>query len=429
MNVLIKSARIIDTNSKHHNTIRDVLIKNGKIDKIAKNILSCKESIANGTKIEYSAENLHLSPGWFDLHANFGEPGYEQKETLETGSNAALKGGFTGIMIMPNTKPAIDNKSMIKFIQNSTRGNIIDIFPASNLTINGEGNEIVEMHDIFNAGCLAFTDDKNSINSNEVLKIAMLYSKDCNAFIMNYPNDKSIGNDGCMNEGITSTKLGLKGIPSIAEEIMIDRDLNLLEYTNSKLHLSYLSTEKSAKKVKEAKAKGLNITADVALHNLFLTDDSINNFDTRYKVLPVLRTKDDNEGLINALIDGTIDIISTDHTPQDVENKKIEFDNAANGIIGLETAFGLLGKHILPKIKIDIIIEKIAINPRKILRLPEVKIQERETANITLFNPDLEWEFTLNDIKSKSVNTPFIGEVLKGKALAVYNNGQFQVCE
>ena len=429
MNVLIKSARIIDSNSKHHNTICDVFVKNGKIDKIAKNIKSCQESIANGTEIEYSAENLHLSPGWFDLHANFGEPGYEQKETLESGSNAALKGGFTGVMLMPNTKPAIDNKSMIKFIQNSTKGNIIDILPAANLTKNGEGNDIVEMQDMCNAGCLAFTDDKNSISRNEVLKIAMLYSKDCNALIMNYPNDNSIANDGYMHEGVTSTKLGLKGIPSLAEEMMIDRDLNLLEYTNSRFHLSYISTEKSAKKVKEAKAKGLKITADIALHNLFLTDEAINNFDTRYKVMPALRTKDDNTALINALIDGTIDVISTDHTPQDEENKKIEFDNAANGIIGLETAFGLLGKHILPIIKIDIIIEKIAINPRKILNLPKLKIQEGETANITLFNPDLEWEFKVTDIKSKSVNTPFIGEVLKGKALAVYNNGQFQKCE
>jgi len=429
MNVLIKSARIIDSNSKHHNTICDVFVKNGKIDKIAKNIKSCPESIANGTEIEYSAENLHLSPGWFDLHANFGEPGYEQKETLESGSNAALKGGFTGVMLMPNTKPAIDNKSMIKFIQNSTKGNIIDIFPAANLTKNGEGNDIVEMHDMCKAGCLAFTDDKHSIKRNEVLKIAMLYSKDCNALIMNYPNENSIANDGYMHEGNVSTRLGLKGIPTLAEEMMVDRDISICEYTNSRFHLSYLSTKKSAEKVKKAKAKGLNITADVALNNLFLTDEAVNNFDTRYKVMPPLRTAKDNKALIKALKDGTIDVISTDHTPQDEENKKIEFDNAANGIIGLETAFGLLGKHILPKIKLDIIIEKIAINPRKTLNLPKLKIQEGETANITLFNPDLEWEFKVTDIKSKSVNTPFIGELLKGKALAVYNNGQFQKCE
>jgi dihydroorotase len=428
MNVLIKSARIIDPNSKHHNTICDILIKDGKLDEIRKEIKSRPEAIANGTEMEYNAENLHLSPGWFDLHANFGEPGFEQKETLESGSNAALKGGFTGVMVMPNTSPSIDNKSMVKYIKNATKGNIVDILPAGNMTKNGEGNDIVEMHDMKNAGCMAFTDDKNSITRNEVLKIAMLYSKDCDTLIMNYPNDNSIANNGYMHEGITSTKLGLKGIPSLAEEMMVDRDINLLDYTKSRFHLSYISTTKSAEKLKQAKAKGLNITADVALHNLFLTAASVNNFDTRFKVMPPLRTEKDNKTLINALNDGTIDVITTDHTPQDEENKKIEFDNAANGIIGLESAFGLIGKHLLPKIDISTIIEKIAINPRKVLKISEVKIEEGQPANITLFNPDLEWEFTSKDIKSLSVNTPFIGEKLKGKALAIYNNGQFKSC-
>ncbi len=428
MNVLIKSARIIDPNSKHHNTICDVLIKDKKIDEIRKKIIAKKSAVANGTVLVYTAKNLHLSPGWFDLHSNFGEPGYEQKETLETGSNAALRGGFTGVMVMPNNKPSIDNKSMINFIQNATKGNIVDVIPAGNLTAKSEGNDIVEMHDMHKAGCKAFTDDKNSICRNEVMKIAMLYSKDCDALIMNFPNEKSIANDGYMHEGITSTKLGLKGIPSLAEEMMVDRDINLCEYTGSRFHLSYLSTKNSAKKVKLAKTRGLNITADVALHNLFLTDEAVNNFDTRYKVMPPLRTKKDNKALINALKDGTIDIISTDHSPINDEDKKIEFDNAANGIIGLETAFGLLGKHLLPKLNITQLIEKIAVNPRKVLRIPEIKIEEGFPANITLFNPEMEWEFTEDYIKSKSVNTPFIGENLKGKALAIFNNGKFMEC-
>jgi dihydroorotase len=245
---------------------------------------------------------------------------------------------------------------------------------------------------------------------------------------MNFPNEKSIANQGYMNEGKTSTLLGLKGIPSLAEEMMVDRDISLCEYTNSRFHLSYLSTKNSIDKVKKAKAKGLQITTDVALHNLFLTDDAINNFDTRYKVMPPLRTVKDNKALIKALKDGTIDVISTDHNPQDEEYKKIEFDNAADGIIGLESAFGLLGKYILPHLKLSQLIEKIAINPRKVLQMPAVSISVGNKANITLFNPDLEWEFTNDDIKSKSVNTPFIGETLKGKALAIYNNGQFKEC-
>ena len=428
MNLLIKSAKIIDANSKYHNKIMDVFIKDGKIEKIAKSIKSCKESLVKGTEIEYSENNLHLSPGWFDLHANFSEPGNEQKETLESGSKAAIKGGFTGIMIMPNTTPSLDNKGMIKFIQNATTGNIVDILPAGNLTMKQEGNDIVEMHDMSKAGCLAFTDDKKSIKRNEVLKIAMLYAKDCNALIMNYPNENSIANDGYMHEGAVSTQLGLKGIPALAEEMMVDRDISICDYTNSRLHFSYLSTKGSVEKIKKAKSKGLNITADVALYNLFLTDEAINNFDTRYKVMPPLRTKKDNRALIKALKEGTIDVITSDHSPQDEEYKRVEFDNAAEGIIGLESAFGLLGKHLLPQLGLSQLIEKIAINPRKILAINEATIIEGNIANVTLFNPDMEWEFTKKDIKSKSNNTPFIGEKLKGKALAIFNNGKFKKC-
>ena len=421
MNILIKSVKIIDPNSKYHNKTMDVFIKNKKIEKIAK-------SIPNGNKKIYSKRNLHLSPGWFDLHANFGEPGYEQKETLASGSNAALRGGFTAVMAMPNNMPNIDNKSMIQFIQNATKGKIVDVIPAGNITKKGEGNEIVEIHDMHRAGCKAFTDDKRSINRNEVMKVAMLYSKDVNTVIMHYPNDISIANNGFMHEGNASTILGLKGIPAIAEEMMIDRDLSLCEYTESRLHLSYVSTKNSARKIKEGKNKGLNITADVALHNLFLTDENVDNFDTRYKVMPPLRTKKDTSGLIQALKNGTIDVISTDHSPITDEEKKIDFDNAANGIIGLETAFGLLGKYVLPKINLTILVEKIAINPRKILKIDQVVIREGEYANITFFDPDLEWEFKAKDIESKSRNTPFIGEILRGKALAIFNNGRFKEC-
>ena len=423
MNLLIKSAKIIDPNSNYHNQICDVRIKNGKINMIKNKIILSKSQ-----EIEYKADNLHLSPGWFDLHANFGEPGYEQNETFDTGCNAAIKGGYTGVMVMPNNKPAIDNKGMIEYIIHATKNKIIDIIPSGNITKNGNGDELVEMHDMEKAGCKAFTDDKKSISRNEVMKIAMLYSKDGNALIMHYPNEKSIANNGFIHEGIISTKFGLRGIPSLAEEMMVDRDLNLCDYTRSKIHLSYISTAKSVKKIKQAKAKGVNVSADVSLHNLFLTEESLSNFDTRYKVLPPLRTKKDNKALVKALIDETIDIITSDHTPITDEYKKIEFDNAAFGIIGLETAFGLLGKYILPEIGITNLIKKISINPRKILKLKEVVIKEGEDANFTLFNPDLEWKFTAKDIKSKSINTPFIGEKLKGKALAIFNNGRFQKC-
>ena len=309
MNILIKSAKIIDPNSKYHKKIMDVFIKNGKIKIIARSIADT--SIQEKNIKEYSAKNLHLSPGWFDLHANFGEPGYEQRETLDTGSNAALKGGFTGVMVMPNTKPNIDNKGIVEYIQSATKNNIIDVIPAGNITKRGKGEEIVEMHDMHRVGCKAFTDDKKSVSKNNVMKIALLYSKDTDILIMNYPSDKEIASNGCMHEGITSTLLGIKGIPALAEEMMVDRDLSLCEYTNSRIHLSYISTRNSVKKIREAKKKELEVTTDVAVHNLFLTDKSINSFDTRYKVMPPLRTNKDVNALVKALKDGTIDVICT----------------------------------------------------------------------------------------------------------------------
>ena len=422
MNLLIKSARIIDINSKHHNKVMDILIKNGKIEQIAK-------SIKNKNQKEMTHKNLYVSPGWFDLHVNFGEPGFEQKETFYSGCKSAAEGGFTSVLTMPNTNPKIDNKPMVELIKNMTQKNIIDVYPAGNLTEKGKGNNIVEMHDMHNAGCIAFTDDKDSISKSQLLKIAMLYSNDCDTLIMNHPNEKDLSNKGQIHEGNISAKFGIKGIPRIAEEIMVNRDITLCEYTKSRFHLSYISTKESVKQLKKAKSKGLNITADVSLYNLFLTDKKIIDFDTRYKVIPPLREESDNKALIRGLKDGTIDAITTDHTPQDEENKKVEFNNAKNGIIGLESAFGLLIKNLSPHINISQIIEKIAINPRKILKLPKVVINEGEYANLTLFDPELEWIFTEKNIKSKSKNTPFIGEKLKGKALGIYNNKKFFKCK
>jgi len=425
MNLLIKSARIIDTNSKYHKKIMDIFIKDGKIEKIAKSIKSCKESLKKGKEIEFSDKNLHVSTGWMDMHSNFREPGFEYKDDLETGIKSAIKGGFTSVLLMPQTEPVIDTKSHVEYIKNNTKGSVVDVHTSGSITKKIEGNDLVEMHDMNSVNCRTFTDDKKSVNRNEVMKLALLYSKDFGGLIMNYPNDKSIANGGTMNEGISSTNLGLKGISSIAEEIMVDRDLNLAKYTEGNLHLSYISTKESVNKIKRAKKEGVNITADVSINNLVMTDEKVKTFDTRYKVLPPLRTKKDNTALIKGLKNGTIDVICSDHSPEDEENKKTEFDNAAFGILGLETLFGLLGKHLSNDLTLEEIVEKISTNPRLIALKEELKIEEGQVANITLFNPDIEWEVTKSDIKSKSRNTPFVGETLKGKALAVYNNNQF----
>tara|TARA_B100001113_G_scaffold70993_1_gene54904 strand:- start:4300 stop:5568 length:1269 start_codon:yes stop_codon:yes gene_type:complete len=420
MKILIKQAKIIDSSSKHNNKICDILINNNKIEKIAKKI-----QIDPDTKI-YKNDNLHVSQGWLDMHVNFGQPGFEQRETIENGLNAAAKGGFTEVLLMPNTSPSIDNSSMIDFIKGFSKRNVVNIQVAGNLTVSQEGKNIVEIHDMKNNGCIAFTDDKRSIQNNELMKIALLYIKNSNALIMNFPNDSKIQKNGVINEGKISTQLGLKGIPNIAEEMMLDRDITLCNYTQSKIHESYISTEKSVEKIKKAKDEGVNITSDVALHNIFLTEEKVNNFDTRFKVLPPLRTKTDNKAIIKGLKNGTIDVITSDHNPFEVETKKIEFDNAEFGIIGLESAFGLINKNLEKHLTLNQIIEKISNNPRKILGLKNNSIEEGNNANITIFNPKTKWKFKEEDIISKSKNSPFIGEELKGKALAIYNNNRFK---
>ena len=420
MKILIKQAKIIDSSSKHNNKICDILINNNKIEKIAKKI-----QIDPDTKI-YKNDNLHVSQGWLDMHVNFGQPGFEQRETIENGLNAAAKGGFTEVLLMPNTSPSIDNSSMIDFIKSFSKRNVVNIQVAGNLTVSQEGKNIVEIHDMKNNGCIAFTDDKRSIQNNELMKIALLYIKNSNALIMNFPNDSKIQKNGVINEGKISTQLGLKGIPNIAEEMMLDRDITLCNYTQSKIHESYISTEKSVEKIKKAKDEGVNITSDVALHNIFLTEEKVNNFDTRFKVLPPLRTKTDNKAIIKGLKNGTIDVITSDHSPFEVETKKIEFDNAEYGIIGLESAFGLINKNLEKHLTLNQIIEKISNNPRKILGLKNNSIEEGNNANITIFNPKTKWKFKEEDIISKSKNSPFIGEELKGKALAIYNNNRFK---
>ena len=418
MNILIKSARVIDPKGKHHNKIRDILIKNGVIKKIAVNIKEKKS-------ITYIAKNLHISIGWMDLHSNFRDPGFEYKEDIISGCKAAAKGGFTGVLLMPDNNPITDNNAQVKYIQSKGKDNIVSVHTAGSITKAMQGSQMVEMYDMKEAGALAFTDDKKSLQNNEVIKNALLYAKDFDGLIMNFANDNSISNGGQIHEGEISTALGLKGIPTIAEEIMIDRDISLCKYTESKLHLSYISTKNSVSKIKKAKKEGRKISADVALHNLILTDQEITHFDTRYKVMPPLRSKKDCSALIKGLKDGTIDIICTDHSPENEENKKTEFNNAAFGIIGLETAFGLIGKYLSKHLSLSEIIEKIAINPRRLLKLESGNIKEGNTANLTLFNPKLEWEFKKTDIESKSVNTPFVGKKLKGKALAICNKGKF----
>lgn len=395
----------------------DLLIENGIITSIKSKIVSQK----NVKVIE--AKNLHLSAGWMDMQVNFCDPGYEHKEDLNSGIRAAIAGGFTGVALVSSTNPPIHSKGDVQYIKNKTRQSIVDVYPIGTVSFRQEGKDISEMYDMQQAGAVAFSDDKKSIADAGLLMRALLYSQNFGSLIITHCDEKSISSDGKMNEGITSTVLGLKGIPALAEELMVSRNISLAEYTNSPLHISNISTKKSVTLIKQAKANGLKITASVNAYNIALDDAFLMDFDSNYKLNPPLRNKTDIEALKKGLADGTIDTITSDHRPQDIESKVIEFDYASNGMIGLESAFGLINTN-KGKIKLETIVNALTANPRSILKLEHPKIAEGEQANITLFDPEAEWIFEKKCIQSKSANTPFIGTKFKGKVIGIINKKQ-----
>ncbi|MGB0887307.1 MAG: dihydroorotase [Vicingaceae bacterium] len=418
MNALIKSAKIVDNNSEFNGKTVDILIEKGIISKIGSNLKNL-----NDFK-EISFKDLHISAGWFDMRANFCDPGNEHKEDINSGLKAAAKGGFTGVMIMPDTDPATSTKSGVEYIINKTKENIVDALPAGSLSQNCEGKEIAEMFDMHSAGAVAFTDNKKSVSKSSLLNRAMLYSQSFGGLIINYPNDKEISNSGQINEGVVSTELGLKGIPALAEELMVSRDIFLAEYCNSKIHLANITTKKSVQLIKEAKKKGIQITADVNSYHLLFDETELLHFDNYFKVNPPLRTKDDIKALINGLKDGTIDVICSDHTPEDIENKQCEFDHSAFGMINLQTSFAAANTAIKTKLELTDFIAKITSLPREILGLKKTTIKEGEKANITLFSPNEKWTLSNDEIVSKAKNTPFIGKELTGKVYGIINNNK-----
>ncbi|WP_395076111.1 dihydroorotase family protein [Flavobacterium sp.] len=413
MNLIIRAARIIDPKSDFHNQVVDIKINNGLIEKIASNIQNTDNFE------ELKLENLHVSKGWFDTSVSLGEPGFEDRETIANGLQVAAKSGFTGIALQPNSFPILDNQSQINFVRQKANGFATQLFPIGALTKNSEGNELAELFDMKNAGAIAFGDYNKSLDNANLLKISLQYTQDFDGLVIAFCQDNTIKGKGLVNEGIVSTMLGLKGIPSLAEELIIARNLFILEYTGGKLHIPTISTAKSVQLIKDAKAKGLKVTCSVAIHNFILTDESIEGFDTRFKVSPPLRTEDDRKALIAGVLDHTIDCITSDHNPIDIENKKMEFDLAKNGTIGLESAFGSL-QSILP---LDIIIEKL-ISGRVIFGQENKGLEEGEKANISLFNPEGKSIFTLENILSKSKNSAFLNQQLKGKVYGIYNQNQ-----
>jgi dihydroorotase len=413
MKILLKSATIVDASSKHHMKKRDVLIENGKISKIAATI-SSSEKVK-----EISLKNLHISQGWFDSSVSFGEPGFEERETVENGLKTAAHSGFTSVAVNANSFPITDSKGHIKFLKSKAEGNAVSLYPIGALTVGSKGIDLAELFDMKSEGAVSFYDYKSPIANANLLKIALQYTQNFDGLVQSFPFEKSVARNGMVNEEVTSTRLGLKGIPALSEELQIIRDLYILEYTGGKLHIPTISTKKSVELIKDAKKKGLNVTCSVSIFNLVLTDEALEDFDTNYKLLPPLRTKEDTKALLKGLKDGTIDGITSDHNPIDVEHKKTEFDHAFFGSIGLEGCFGAINTTLGIEESV-----KVLTGLKKTFNIPSEKIEEGNLAEFTLFNPDESWEFSEKDILSTSKNAALLGMKLKGNAYGIFANNQ-----
>lgn len=411
MNILLRKVKIQDPSSPFHGEVKDILIHNGIISEIS-------DQIKDESSVVIDQPGLHVSQGWIDTFSDFADPGYEHKENLESGSRAAASGGFTRVFVVPNTSPALHSKSQIEYIIEKSRRLPVTVQPIGAITKNIEGKELAEMYDMFEYQAVAFSDGFQAVQSAGLLIKALQYVKAIDSVIIQLPDDKSINPGGLINEGIVSTQLGLPGKPVLAEELMVSRDIKLAEYTDSKLHITGISSSRSVELIRKAKADGIKITCSVTPYHLFFCDEDLKGYDTNLKVNLPLRTKADQVALLNAVIDGTIDVIATHHQPQDWDNKTCEFEYAKYGMIGLESCFGVLGALNIPESRI---IELLSTKPREIFNLPQQSIQVNAPAELSIYIPETEYEFNSDDIRSASKNSAFIGKTLKGRVLGIVN--------
>jgi dihydroorotase len=423
MNVYLKNGRVVDPVSGRDEA-KDLLIVNGVIEKIGTGI--SPDSSAQVLDLK----DMIIAPGFLDMHVHLREPGFEHKETIESGCTSAAYGGFTGVCCMPNTNPAIDDESVVRYIHEKAKSvcnGIVDVYPVAAATKGREGKELSPIAELAHAGAVGLTDDGAPISSAEVMRRALEYSSMYGLPIIQHAEESSMTHGGCMNEGFVSTKLGLPGIPPIAEELMIARDLILLRYVrNARYHVAHISTAASVAHVRRAKAEKLSVTCEVTPHHFTLTDDIVAGFDTNTKMNPPLRTRDDVTAMKEGLRDGTIDVIATDHAPHTIDEKEVEYTQAPFGIVGMETGIGLAISELVEGRYLSLyqIIEKFSTNPRRICSLPPIKIEAGERANLTMFDPHAEWVVDVSLFKSKSKNSPFGGRKLKGRSIGVINNGQ-----
>lgn len=424
-NLLLKNVRPVGTYFDGSETV-DIRIKGGSISEIGNDLDPKKEN-----EEQHDAGGAYVSGGWMDMHVHLREPGYEHKETIKTGCSAAVFGGFTEVACMPNTNPPIHTRDVVEFIKKEAADLPVEVHPIGCVSKEREGDSIAEMADMKNGGAVAFSDDGDPVFNSQLMRVALEYSSMLDMPIINHEEDLKLSRPGHMNEGKVSARLGIDGTPGIAEETMIARDILLAEYTGGHIHVAHISTAKAVDLVREAKAKGINITTEVCPHHFDLTDEEIErrDFDTNVKMHPPLRTQKDIDAMIEGLADGTIDAICTDHAPHAIQEKEVEFIYAPNGIIGLETAWSVSVRRLLDSgvLSLRELIEKFVERPREILNIGVPKIEEGMNANLTLFNTGEEWTYTEEEVHSKSTNSPYLGDTMVGRAEAIYNKNHFVV--
>lgn len=417
-NILFRNVRPVGDAYNGEATV-DVLVENGRIASVGSHL-----SALDGAEIVECHGN-YVSGGWMDMHVHLREPGFEYKETIESGCAAAAAGGFTAVACMPNTNPPVHTRNVVEFILAQAKPFAVDVYPIACVSKDRHGKSLSEMGDLKDGGAVGFSDDGEPVQDAKLMRIALEYSSMLGLPIINHEEDLSLSRPGYMHEGAVSTRLGLAGTPSVAEEIMIARDIMLAELTGGHVHVAHISTRKGVDLVRQAKKAGIRVTTEVCPHHFDLTDEAleIHPFDTNYKMHPPLRTADDVQAMIEGLADGTIDAICTDHAPHAVHEKEVEFIYAPNGILGLQTAWPITVKRLLDTgvLSLRAIIEKLVDNPRKVLNLPVPEINPGATANLTFFNTDEEWMYGEAVNKSKSKNSPYLGQRLKGRVFGVYN--------
>lgn len=416
MNLLLKNTTILENQNPFHKQQVDIEITDGIISKIGNNL-----TVKAGYEV-IEKDNLHVSQGWLDTSVVFGEPGFETTETIENGLKVAAKSGFTSVFLHSNTNPAIDNQAILQFVKSKAQSSVSNLHIVGCLTKNSEGTDLAELFDMKNAGVVAFGDYKKSMTNANLLKIAFQYVDNFDGILFVQPMNKDIKGKGFVNEGVVSTKLGLKGIPAMAEEMEIERNIALLEYTNGKLHIPTITTKNSVDLIAKAQAKGLQITCGVSVNNLVLTDEELVDFNSSTKIYPPLRTETDRKALIEGVLNNVISVITSDHCPVNIEQKQLEYDLADYGSIGLESAFGAL-QTILPT---EVIVEKFT-SKKSYFNIENSSISEGNKAELTLFNPNEEWVFGKENILSFSKNSIMIGKKMKGKVYGIITNNKIEI--